>query len=204
MASASQQQEQHKPRVLIIGARCRCGTRAINFCQQASLPESRIIQWDIAETSARGDGSYPEINDADIFISCIYLPAGTRIPPFVSRESLSVPGRKLSVICDVSCDSTSEWNPIPVYDRYTSFDEPTVPVDLGEEDNGPALSVISINHLPTLVAREASEDFAGQLLPTLRTLDRRQEEGVWMRAEKVFHEKAKEAIDASWRARWLP
>ncbi|ODM18008.1 hypothetical protein SI65_06796 [Aspergillus cristatus] len=205
IASTSQhQQEQRKPRVLVIGARGRCGTGAVNFCQQAGVPDSHIIQWDIAETSARGDGPYPEINDADIFINCIYLPAGTRIPPFVTRESLSVPGRTLSVICDVSCDPTSELNPIPVYDRYSSFDEPTVSVDLGGGGQGPPLSVVSINHLPTLVAREASEDFAGQLLPSLRTLDRRQEEGVWVRAERVFREKAEEARDASWRARWLP
>lgn len=108
------------------------------------------------------------------------------------------------MICDVSCDPTSKLNPIPVYDWYSSFDEPTVSVDLGGGGQGPPLSVVSINHLPTLVAREASEDFAGQWLPNLRTLDRRQKEGVWMRAERVFREKAEEARDASWRSRWSP
>lgn len=88
IASTSQhQQEQREPRVLVIGA--------VNSCQQAGIPDSHIIQWDIAETSARGDGLYPEINDADIFINCIYLPTGTHIPPFVARESLSVSGRTL-------------------------------------------------------------------------------------------------------------
>lgn len=79
--------------------------------------------------------------------------------------------------------------------------EPTFPVDLGEGDQEQSLSMVSINHLPTLVAREASEDFAGQLLPSLKMLDRRQEEGVWVSAERVFREKAEEMRDAGWGAR---
>lgn len=35
---------------------------------------------------------------------------------------------------------------------------------------GPPISVVSIDHLPTLLPREASEAFSNDLLPTLLTL----------------------------------
>lgn len=49
-------------------------------------------------------GPFKEIiEEADIFINCIYLSA--KIPPFVDATSLSSPNRTLSVICDVSADT---------------------------------------------------------------------------------------------------
>lgn len=65
---------------------------------------------------------------ADIFVNCIYL--SSPIPPFINKESLASPSRKLSVVCDVSCDTTNPHNPIPIYDINTTFDKPTVPVDV--------------------------------------------------------------------------
>lgn len=58
-------------------------------------------------------GPYPEIVESDIFVNCIYL--SKPIPPFVNAESLASPDRKLSVVCDVSCDTTNPHNPIPIY-----------------------------------------------------------------------------------------
>lgn len=185
-----QQQEENAPRVIIIGARGRCGTGAVNFCQHAGIPDSHIIQWDIAETAS--GGPFPEINASDIFINCIYLGANQTIPPFVTHESLATPAdRRLRVICDVSCDPNSGNNPVPVYAEYSTFENPTLPVQLAN-DRGPALTVVSIDHLPSLVAREASEDFGHLLLPSLLTLDRQRQEGVWMRAARIFQEKTSE------------
>jgi alanine dehydrogenase len=49
-------------------------------------------------------GPFKEIvEDADIFVNCIYLSA--KIPPFVNVETLSSPSRTLSVVCDVSADT---------------------------------------------------------------------------------------------------
>ena len=54
-------------------------------------------------TSCAG-GPFKEIvEDADIFVNCIYL--SSKIPPFVNVESLSSPNRSLSVVCDVSADT---------------------------------------------------------------------------------------------------
>lgn len=51
------------------------------------------------------------------------------------------------------------------------------------------MSVISIDHLPTLLPREASEAFSGDLLPSLLTLKNRKTERVWKEAEQLFHDK---------------
>ena len=187
LASALPQTTSRKqPRVLIIGALGRCGTGSSEFCQAAAIPASSIIKWDLAET-AKG-GPFEEIAAADIFINCIYL--GSPIPPFATRESLSKPGRNLRVVCDVSCDPNNPHNPVPIYNECSTFTNPTLPVDVAGD--GPPLTVVSIDHLPTLVAREASDAFSKLLLPSLKVLDRRGEEGGWVRAEKLFRDKVAE------------
>jgi saccharopine dehydrogenase (NAD+, L-lysine forming) len=173
----------HKPRVHIIGALGRCGTGAVELCNQGGISESDVLKWDMAET-ARG-GPFEEIAAADVFVNCIYLTKS--IPPFVTRKSLSLPGRKLRVACDVSCDPTDPKNPVPLYTTPTSFIKPTSPVD-GLHDDGPEMTITAIDHLPSLVAREASDAFSNLLLPSLKALDSRDKEGVWVRAEKTFRD----------------
>jgi saccharopine dehydrogenase (NAD+, L-lysine forming) len=124
----------------------------VDLFVKAGLPESNITKWDIQETSAK-PGPYEEIVRSDIFVNCIYL--SDPIPPFLNIESLSTKGRKLSVITDVSCDTTNPNNPIPVYSINTVFTAPTVPVELPAGTGGPPLSVISIDHLPSLLPRLA-------------------------------------------------
>jgi hypothetical protein len=65
-----------------------------------------------------------------MFINCIYLT--TPIPPFLSHEFVNSagPGRRLSVVVDVSCDTTNPHNPIPIYSVNTGFADPTVGVDV--------------------------------------------------------------------------
>lgn len=173
------------PRVLVIGALGRCGRGAVDMCKKADLPDSDIIQWDMAET-AKG-GAFKEIVEADIFVNCVYLTSA--VPPFVTHDTLASPDRHLSVVCDVSCDPNSSHNPVPIYDTWSSFSSPTLPVKVTSD---PPLSVISIDHLPSLLPREASEAFGADLLPSLLLLDKREEAPVWIGAEKLFHEKVKE------------
>ncbi|KAL2261350.1 hypothetical protein VTK26DRAFT_4347 [Humicola hyalothermophila] len=171
------------PRVIVIGALGRCGTGAVSALEKAGLPAENILKWDMAET-AKG-GPFKEITDSDIFVNCIYL--NTKIPNFVNMESLQVPDRKLTVVCDVSADTTSPFTPVPIYSVATTFDKPTVPVE--GLTSGPPLSVISIDHLPSLLPREASEAFSRDLLPSLLGLNDWQNVPVWARAEKLFKEK---------------
>ena len=66
-----------------------------------------IVKWDMAET-AKG-GPFKEIVESDIFVNCIYL--NSKIPHFVNKDSLQSPDRRLSVVCDVSADTTNPNNP---------------------------------------------------------------------------------------------
>lgn len=177
-----------RPRIIIIGALGRCGKGAADFARAADIPEESILKWDIPNT-ARG-GPFPEIPQSDIFVNCVYL-GPTRVPPFVTFESLRAErNRKLRVICDVSCDPNSANNPVPLYSTWSTFDKPTVPTSQKVED--PELRIISIDHLPTLIARESSDEYSSLLLPSLLTLNRRDTEGVWTRAEKVFRDRVAE------------
>lgn len=143
----------------------------------------------MAET-AKG-GPFQEILDVDIFINCIYL--SQPIPKFVTRETMNAAGanRRLAVVVDVSCDTTNPHNPIPIYDINTSFPDPTVEVDGLDK----RCTVISIDHLPTLLPREASEQFSTDLLPSLLQLPQRAEAPVWVNAEKLFRQKLAEAAE---------
>lgn len=143
-------------------------------------------KWDLPETSAK-PGPYTEIIESDVFVNCIYLSA--KIPPFIDPKSLSVPNRKLSIVCDVSCDTTNPNNPIPIYEINTTFDQPTVPVKLLDGSSDLPLSVISIDHLPSLLPRESSEAFSAALLPSLLQLNDWKNVRVWQQAEKLFKDK---------------
>ncbi|KAF2870542.1 hypothetical protein BDV95DRAFT_545466 [Massariosphaeria phaeospora] len=171
-----------KPSSLVLGALGRCGSGAVDLLEKIGCPE--IKKWDLAETLER-PGPYPEIIESDLFVNCIYL--SKPIPPFVDLESLKSPSRRLSVVCDVSCDTTNPHNPIPIYNINTTFDKPTVEVSV--EGDGPRLSVISIDHLPSALPRESSEAFSSALLPSLLALKDRQSTPVWQGAEKLFQEK---------------
>lgn len=144
--------------------------------------ELNRLEW-LTNATAKG-GPFSEIVESDIFINCIYLT--TKIPNFVDMPSLDTPNRKLSVVCDVSADTSNPNNPIPIYTVATTFDKPTVPVEVRGE---PVLSVISIDHLPSLLPREASEAFSNDLLPHLLHLKNWRRDPVWARAEKLMQEK---------------
>lgn len=168
-----------KPKVLVIGALGRCGSGAVDLCKKVGIPDENIIKWDMAET-AKG-GPFQEIADADIFVNCIYL--SKPIAPFINKELLNDKSRNLRVIVDVSADTTNPHNPIPVYTIATTFDKPTVPVDV----EGKSLNVISIDHLPSLLPREASEAFSSDLLPTLLEIPNRDTNPTWVKARELFN-----------------
>jgi saccharopine dehydrogenase (NAD+, L-lysine forming) len=128
-------------------------------------------------------GPFKEIVESDMFVNCVYL--SSKIPNFIDMESLEAPDRKLSVICDVSTDTTYPNNPVPVYTVATTFDKPTLPVEVKGE---PRLSVISIDYVKS-AAREASEAFSKDLLPSLSLLKEWRTAPVWQRAGKLFREK---------------
>ena len=163
----------NRPTALIIGALGRVGTGAADLCQAMGVATTK---WDIAETAA--GGPFPEILTHDIFLNCILARPGTHV--FIPASAKVAP-RTLSVIGDIACDPDSDFSPIKVYDRTTTWDVPALRVH-----DQPILDVTAIDNLPSMLPAESSEDFAEQLLPHLLTLDRL-EDGVWGRAQDWFN-----------------
>ena len=160
------------PRAIVIGALGRVGTGAADLCTAMGVA---VTKWDMAET-AQG-GPFPEILDHDLFLNCIFARPGT--PVFVPRSALTAP-RALTAIGDIACDPDSDYNPVPVYDRATSWAAPALRV--AEQ---PVLDVMAIDNLPSMLPVESSQDYAAQLLPSLLALTDL-DQGVWARARQTF------------------
>jgi len=163
----------HRPTGLIVGALGRVGRGVDDLCKAIGVATTK---WDMAET-AHG-GPFPEIMTHPLFFNCVLAGPGT--PVFVPADALTK-SRALSVIADIACDPDSDFSPIKVYDRATSWDAPALRVA-----QAPLLDVTAIDNLPSLLPLESSEDFAEQLLPILQTLDTNGD--VWQRAEATFRD----------------
>ncbi len=163
-----------RPTALIIGALGRVGTGAGDLCTALGM---QVTRWDIAETAA--GGPFPQVLEHDIFFNCILARPGT--PVFVPANAVSAP-RRLSVIGDIACDPDSDFSPIKVYDRTTTWDAPALRVW-----DAPVLDVTAIDNLPSMLPLESSLDYAGQLLPSLLTLGDI-DAGVWGRAKATYDE----------------
>jgi saccharopine dehydrogenase (NAD+, L-lysine forming) len=166
-----------KPNAIVIGALGRVGTGASDFCEAMDIA---VTKWDLAETA--GGGPFPEVLQHDLFFNCILARPGC--PVFVPA-SARVAERRLTVIGDIACDPTSDFSPIKVYDRVTTWAAPALRVA-----DAPPLDVVAIDNLPSLLPIESSEDFAQQLLPSLLTLANLDthdgDASVWHRAKAVF------------------
>jgi saccharopine dehydrogenase (NAD+, L-lysine-forming) len=167
------------PRLLVIGAKGRSGSGAVDLAKALSLD---VLEWDIAETQ-RG-GPFIEINQADILVNCVLI--NEPLPPFITQELLSRKDRQLSVIVDVSCDPYGSYNPLPIYQQCTTFKTPCLRIA-----HKKILDLIAIDHLPSLLPKESSEDYSQQLISHLLTLDD-QTQGVWPAALLLFKNKIKD------------
>jgi hypothetical protein len=166
-----------RPRAMVIGAMGRSGKGAVALFEALG---AEVVTWDLEETK-RG-GPFKEVLDADILLNCVFVQK--KIPPFVTPDMLQHADRRLSLICDVSCDPYGDYNPLPIYSKCTTFDQPTCRL----VDGPNPLDLIAIDHLPSLLPVESSHDFCEQLMPHLLQLNQL-EQGVWRRAHEVFQQK---------------
>ncbi|MEU8111266.1 saccharopine dehydrogenase [Micromonospora sp. NPDC048947] len=158
-------------RALVIGALGRCGRGARDALSVGGVEPTA---WDVAETR---DLDRRAILDHDVLVNTVL--SNELAPPFVRPEDLDDPARTLSVISDVTCDVTSEFNLLPIYRNPTDWARPVH--HLRAE---PALDLLAIDNLPSLLPREASAAFSADLLPHLRTLP--DDTPVWRRAYDRF------------------
>jgi saccharopine dehydrogenase (NAD+, L-lysine-forming) len=146
-------------RVMVMGALGRCGSGATDLLLQlGQLVETSL--WDIAEFNAV-EKPIRAIIEHDVFINCVYLREPIR--PMIN-QALLADNHRLRIISDVSCDPNNPNNPIAVYDATTSLE---VPFRQATGSEHLPVQVQAIDHLPTLLPREASQEFAAALLPHL-------------------------------------
>lgn len=181
-----------RPRVALTGPRGRCGKGAKALLESVGIaPE----EWARDETAG---GPHARLLDFDVLVHCV----GTqeRHAPLLTRETLALPGRRLSVIADVTCDAGNPFNLLPLYDSPTRFDRP-----FHRLASAPGLELLALDRLPALLPRECSDEFSAKLLPLLAELLSGGSEA-WRRAERYFrhHLERLEANDRSplERRRW--
>ncbi|GAB49940.1 saccharopine dehydrogenase [Mobilicoccus pelagius] len=163
---------------LVIGALGRSGRGACDALEVAGIATTR---WDVEETKNLDKEA---LIGHDILVNCVMV--STPVPPFVTAEDLDAPGRRLSVISDVTCDVTSDCNVLPIYDDITSWPEPVRVLRPADPENGhPEVRIIAIDNLPSLLPAEAAGTYAEDLLPTLLTLP---DGDVWQRARARFEQ----------------
>jgi saccharopine dehydrogenase (NAD+, L-lysine-forming) len=166
------------PRVIVTGALGRSGRGATDLLREVFGAEVRLSLWDQTET--RAGGPFAEIADHDLLVHCVGSSAA--LAPFVTEATLAA-GR-LAVIADVTADFGNPTHLLPVVDGLTTLVAPVSARSLG----GRELHSVAIDHLPTLLPRESSEDFSAQLAPHLEQYLRLGGSGPWLSALAKFEE----------------
>jgi saccharopine dehydrogenase (NAD+, L-lysine-forming) len=185
------------PSVLVIGSKGRVGTGSLECFHSVGLND--VIQWNSSDTSQ--PGPYLRIAQVDVCVNAILLsphkPKNIFLDMATVERANRDQSRKLTVLGDVSCDCSNPKNPFPMSDHCTSFSDPVNRINT----TGLPLDVISIDHLPTMVPREASQEFSKLLLPHLLTLKNftfekknvdNENVRIWQRARDLFHAKIHE------------
>ncbi len=135
---------------VVVGARGRSGQGAV---EALNLAGYTVSEWDIDETRKL---DRPALLAHDLLVNCVLMTG----PGLLLLRPEDLGQGHLRMISDVSCDPFSAFNPLPVYSAPSTWDAPF-------EDLGNGVEITSIDNLPSLLPREASEDFSDQLLPTL-------------------------------------
>ena len=169
-----------RPRALVIGAKGRCGKGASELLQNLGITPTK---WGSKDTKDKGP--FKEILEYDILVNCAFMAKRTK--PFLTKELLEEE-KHLSSISDVGCDPTGPCNPLPIYKDITTMDRPSVTLNYGS-----SVDVTAIDHLPSLLPRESSDDFCMQLLPHLIEFLKTNIEGTpWGRALEMYFTKCME------------
>lgn len=148
-------------RALVVGALGRSGTGARDALGVGGLDATA---WDLAETA---DLDKPALLAHDLLVNCVMV--SEPAPPFVTDADLAAPGRRLRTLSDVTADFTSDLNLLPVNRAETTWDAPVRRL-VEATEGAPAVDIVAIDNLPSLLPREASTTFSADLLPTLQEL----------------------------------
>ena len=158
---------------VVIGAKGRSGQGATEALKLAGYT---VTEWDIDETR---NLDRTALLSHDLLVNCVLMTGpGLRL---LQPEDLGQ--GQLRMISDVSCDPFSDFNPLPIYSAPSTWDAPF-------EALAGDVEITSIDNLPSLLPREASEDFSDQLLPTLLSYP---DGEAWRAARASFDDAVKRA-----------
>lgn len=184
-----------RPTAVVIGALGRCGSGARDALAAAGIAPTC---WDVEETR-RLDRA--ELLRHDILVNAVY--AASPGPVFLTPADLDDPARRLSVIADVACDVGSDCNVLPIYQRTTTWEQPSTRL----RDGRTPLDLIAIDNLPSLLPAESSSAFSALLSPLLARLSpgpsaaqeaqEAQEAPEWRRCAEAFRQALAEAEQQS-------
>ncbi|MCF6271680.1 MAG: saccharopine dehydrogenase [Rhodobacteraceae bacterium] len=158
---------------VVIGAKGRSGQGAAEALKLAGYS---VTEWDIEETRNLDRSA---LLDHDLLVNCVLMTG----PGLLLLRSEDLGQGKLRMISDVSCDPFSSFNPLPIYSKPSTWEAPFEALAEGVE-------ITSIDNLPSLLPREASEDFSDQLLPTLLAYP---DGEAWQAARASFEDALKRA-----------
>lgn len=170
-----------KPRrAVVIGAKGRSGSGATEALKLAGF---EVTEWDMEETR---DLDRNALMAHDLLVNCVLMTGpGLKL---LSTEDISNPLNFIQMVSDVSCDPFSDFNPLPIYDAPTGWDQPFIA--LGKNGIREDMEITAIDNLPSLLPREASEDFSSQMVKSLLAYPDGEE---WVAAAESFENAANRA-----------
>lgn len=127
--------------ICVIGPNGRCGLGALSLLD--------LLGFKFTSLNSKQDKT--NLESYDIVINCINLTKNIGTWYDTNTEFKS-----MSVIVDVSCDYTNEFNPIKIYKDKTTWEIPV----FSHNDN---VDVIAIDNLPSLLPKESSTEFSSIL-----------------------------------------
>lgn len=150
-------------RIVVTGSEGRCGRGVCTFLEQVGLSYDT---WTLNDSINNRDLN--ELRNFDIIFhaaaaNTVGCNAVEDTKVMISEEMIKGE-HNIKVIVDITADLGSPYNLLGFNYTQTSFDDPCfkIATNLGNK-----VSVIAIDHLPTLLARESSIWFSNQLLPIL-------------------------------------
>jgi len=139
-----------KPNIAIIG-NGRCAKGCMFFLNSLNLEYTIFTR-----TSSKN-----ELVNYDIIFNCIQI--NSYIEPFITMDTIKT-FIKLSILVDISCDYNNIYNPLPIYTRLSTFENPIIHVN-------DMIDVIAIDNLPSLLPRDSSIDFSSNLVKILTNME---------------------------------
>lgn len=156
--------------IAIIGPNGRCGKGASDLLNLLDLPYDKFERRDDKNN----------LCNYNIIINCIFLKTTDQIEPFVDFDRIT--NFKNCIIVDVSCDFNNDNNPIKIYDKSTSHENPVIRIN-------DCVDLIAIDNLPTLIPIESSKHFSNKLVELLININDKNND-VWLRCINEFYKKS--------------